>query len=133
MKNWNVNWRRVLFGTAMGVLAMVCTTAAAAALMTTGNVDVVQMPYWAAGILLAMGMVGGLTALLGGGTPVDAALTAAGELVVLFALNGALFGGQMEGIGVTMLALAGGCGAAMLLRLGQGRDVKRRRRPRRKS
>ena len=133
MKNWKVNWRGVLLGTGMGVLSMVCITAAGAAVMANGVVDVELLPHWAAGILLAVGMTGGLTALLGGGTPADAALTAAGELVVLFALNGALYGGQMEGIGVTMLALAGGCGAAVLLRLGQGRGTKRRRRQRRKS
>ena len=133
MKNWKVNWRCVLLGTGMGVLSMVCITAAGAALMANGTVGMELLPHWAAGILVAMGIGGGLTALLGGGTPADAALTAAGELVVLFALNGAVGGGRMEGIGVTMLALGGGCGAAVLLRLGQGRGVKRRRRPRRKS
>lgn len=133
MKNWKVNWRCVLLGTGMGVLSMVCTTAAGAALMANGTVGMEYMPHWAAGILMVMGICGGLTALLGGGTPADAALTAAGELVVLFALNAVFCGGRMEGIGVTMLALCGGCGAAVLLRLGQGRGTKRRRRQRRKS
>lgn len=133
MKKWRVNWRSCLLGTAIGLLAMVCITAAAAAVMGNGTVDVETMPWWAAGILLAMGLTGGLTALLGGGSPADAALTAVGELVVLFGLNGVLCGGKMEGIWVTMLALGGGCGAAVLLRLGQGRGTRRRRGSRRKS
>ena len=51
-----------------------------------------------------------------------------GGIVVLFGLNGVLCGGEMEGVAVTVLALAGGCGAAVLLRLGKGGGRKRRRR-----
>ena len=65
--------------------------------------------------------------MLGGGGTVDAVLAALGELVVLFGLNGLLCGGEMEGVAVTALALTGGCGAAVLLRLGKGNGRKRRR------
>lgn len=133
MKNWKVNWRLSLLGTAMGMLAMICITASAAVLMEKGTVNVELMPYWAAGILVVMGVAGGLTALLGGGSAVDAALTAVGEMAVLIPLNLVFSGGQMERIGVTALALGSGCGAAMLLCAGRGRGSGRRRRPRRKS
>ena len=123
-----VRWRAVVLGAGMGLLAMLCICAAAAAMMAKGNVDPGTMGYWAAGILVAAGLTGGLTALLGGGSPADAALAAVGELVVLIGLNAVLNGGQMEGIAVTTLALAGGCGAAVLLRMGQGSGRKRRRR-----
>ena len=49
-------------------------------------------------------------------------------LVVLLALNGVLCGWKMEGAGVTVLALAGGCGAAMMLSMNRGHRRKRRRR-----
>ena len=125
---WSVRWQAVLLGTGIGIVAMVTACAAAAGLMAGGTVGVESMGLFAAGILVVSGLAGGLTALLGGGTAVDAALVALGELVVLFALNAVLSGGRMEGIGVTVLTLAGGSGAAVLLRLGKGRGRKRRRR-----
>lgn len=130
MKEWKyrVNWRSALLGTGMAMVTVVTATAAAAGIMAKGVVDVAWMGYWAAGILVVSGLLGGLTAVLGGGTALDAALAAAGELVVLVGLNGVLCGGRMEGFGVTALALAGGCGAAVLLRLGGGSGRKRRRR-----
>ena len=57
----------------------------------------------------------------------DGAVTALTELVVLFGLNGVLNGGRVEGAAVTALVLGGGCGAAMLLRLGKGSGRSRRR------
>lgn len=125
-----VQWRAVLLGTCAGAVAMICLCAAAAGLMAKGAVGLDRMGLFAAGILVASSLLGGLTALLGGGGPVDAALTAAGELVVLTALNAGLNGGKMEGIAVTILALAGGCGAALLLRIGKGSRRSRGRRRR---
>ena len=66
---------------------------------------------------LTLCMIGILAAMLGGGEMPDAILAAGGELVVLLGLNGVLCGGEMEGTAVTILALAGGCGAALLLRM----------------
>lgn len=128
-----VRWRSVLLGTGIGVVTMVSACAGAAGLMARGAVEPNAMGLFAAGILVASGLAGGLAALLGGGSPADAALAALGELVVLFGLNAVLNGGKMEGIAVTSLALAGGSGAAVLLRLGKENDRKRRRRRRRKS
>ena len=126
----SVRWGAVLLGTGIGIVTMVSACAGAAGLLAGGNVELESMGLLAAGILVVTGLAGGLTALLGGGGAVDAALVALGELVVLFGLNAVLNGGRMEGIGVTMLALTGGSGAAILLRLGKGSGRKRRRRRR---
>ena len=131
MKGWNISvrWRSVLLGIGVGVLAMLSVCAAAAAMMVRGIVDVETMGLWAAGITVGSGLLGCLSAMLAGGEALDAALVVLGELVVLFGLNGVLCGGEMEGVAVTILALAGGCGAALLLGAGKGRGRRRRRRP----
>lgn len=122
-----IHWRAVLLGLGIGLVTMAALTALGAGLMVRGLVGPEWMGYWAALILLASALLGGLTARLGG-TAADSAVAAAGELVVLMGLNGVLCGGQMEGLVVTALALAGGSGAAMLLGLNRGRGRKRRRR-----
>ena len=96
--------------------------------MVKGAVGLESMGLWAAGITVGTGLLGSLAAMLGGGGPLEAALAALGELVVLFGLNGVLCGGEMEGVAVKMLALAGGCGASVLLRLGKGSGSRHRRR-----
>jgi hypothetical protein len=98
--------------------------------MARGIVETGSMGLFAAGILILSGLAGGMTALLGGGGAADAALAALGELVVLFGLNAVLSGGQMEGIGVAVLALTGGSGAAVLTRMGRGERHRRKRRHR---
>ena len=130
MKEWKYrgNWRSALLGTGVAMVTVVTVTAVAAGMMAKGIVGMEWMGYWAAGILVVSGLLGGLTAQLGGGTAMDAVLAGAGELVVLMGLNGLLWGGQMEGVAVTALALTGGSGAAVLLRLGRGNTRKRRRR-----
>ena len=125
---WTVRWRSVVLGLGVGVLTLASACAAGAGLMARGAVDPEMMGLWAAGITVGMGLLGGLAAMLGGGTAVDAALATLGELVVLFGLNGVLSGGEVEGAAVTVLALTGGCGAALLLRTGQGSGRRRRRR-----
>lgn len=125
-----VRWSAVLLGAGIGIVTMVISCAGAAALMARGIVETGSMGLFAAGILILSGLAGGMTALLGGGSAADAALAALGELVVLFGLNAVLSGGQMEGIGVTVLALAGGSGAAVLTRMGRGERHRRKRRRR---
>ena len=124
----SVRWQAALLGCGVGLLTAVCACAGAAGLMVRGAVGLETMGLWAAGITVGSGLLGSLAAMLGGGSTLDAALAALGELVVLFALNAVLCGGEMEGVAVTALALAGGCGAAVLLRLGKGGGRKRRRR-----
>ena len=126
----SVRWRGVLLGTGMGVLILICGCAAVAGLMANGVVDLCHTGLLAAGILSAAALGGCLTAMLGGGSFADADLTAVGELVVLRVLNLALCDGKMEGIGVTILVLAGGCGAAALLGMGGGRRKPARHRRR---
>ena len=122
-----IQWRSALLGLGIAMVTMAALTALGAGLMVRGLVGPEWMDYWAAGILVISALIGGVAARLGG-TAVDAAIAAAGELVVLLGLNGVLCGGQMEGLAVTALALAGGSGAAMLLGLNRGRGRKRRRR-----
>ena len=122
-----IRWRSALLGLGIAMVTMAALTALGAGLMVRGLVGPEWMGYWAALILMASALVGGLAARLGG-TAVDSAVAALGELVVLMGLNGVLCGGQMEGLAVTALALAGGSGAAMLLGLNRGRGRKRRRR-----
>lgn len=124
-----IEWRAAALGGAAGMMTVVTLCAVGAGLMAKGAVVMDSMAWWSAGILLASGMVCALASRLGGGGEVEAALAAGGELVVLIALNGVLRGGKMEGIGVTVLALAGGCGAAVLLTMNRrGRRKRRRRR-----
>ena len=122
-----IEWRAAALGGAAGMMTVVTVTAIGAGLMAKGAVGLDSMSWWAAGILLLSGAVCALAARLGGGGEVDGALAAGGELVVLTALNGALCGWKMEGIAVTVLTLAGGCGAAMLLTTNRGRHRRRRR------
>ena len=124
----NLNWRAAALGGAAGMMTVVTITAIGAGLMAKGTVGVDSMGWWAAGILLLSGMVCSLASRIGGGGEVEGALAAGGELVVLTALNGALCGWKMEGVAVTILVLAGGCGAAMLLTMNRGRRRKSRRR-----
>ena len=122
-----IHWRAALLGLGISVVVMTALTALGAGLMVRGIVSMEWMSYWAAGILVISSLVGGVAARLGG-SAADSAVAAAGELVVLLGLNGVLCGGQMEGLAVTALALAGGSGAAMLLGVNRGRGRKRRRR-----
>lgn len=124
-----IEWRAAILGAAAGMMTVVTFCAIGAGLMAKGAVGLESMSWWAAGILLVSGMVCALASRLGGGGEVEGAMAAGGELVVLLALNGVLCGWKMEGIAVTLLALAGGCGAAMLLTLNRrGRRKSRRRR-----
>ena len=120
-----IHWRAALLGLGISVVVMTALTALGAGLMVRGIVSMEWMAYWAAGILVISSLVGGVAARLGG-SAADSAVAAAGELVVLLGLNGVLCGGQMEGLAVTALALAGGSGAAMLL--GGNRSGRRKRR-----
>ena len=92
-----IHWRAALLGLGIGLVTMAALTALGAGLMVRGLVGPEWMGYWAALILMASALLGGLTARLGG-TAADSAVAAAGELVVLMGLNGVLCGGQMEGL-----------------------------------
>lgn len=122
-----LSWRAAALGTGIGLLTMICACAAGAALLAGGRVEVERMGLLAVAVLLLAGAAGCLMALLSGGGPLDGAVTALAELVVLFGLNGVLNGGRGEGAAVTALVLGGGCGAAMLLRLGKGSGRSHRR------
>ena len=123
-----VLWCSAALGTAVGILTVLCSCAAGAGMMASGTVDVAHMGLWAACTVVGSALCAGLAAMLAGGGAPEAALAAAGELVVLMALNGVLCGGKMEGFAVTALAIAGGCGGAVLLRLGKGSGRRPRRR-----
>ena len=118
----------LLLGCGVGIVTAVCATAGAAGLMVKGAVGLESMGLWAAGITVGAGLLGSLAAMLGGGGPLEGVLAALGELVVLFGLNGVLCGGEVEGAAVKILALAGGCGAAVLLRMGKRSGSRHRRR-----
>lgn len=126
----SLRWYSALLGTGVGAVVMICACAAGAGMMAKGAADMANMDIWAAGILVGSALCGSLAAMLGGGGPGEAAMAVVGELVVLMALNALLNGGKMEGLGVTVLALAGGSGGAVLLRLGKGNRRNRRRRTR---
>lgn len=126
----SVRWNNALLGTGVGVVTMICACAAGAGMMVRGAADLANMEIWAAGILVGSALCGSLSAMFGGGGPWEGALAGVGEMVVLLALNAVLCGGEMEGFPVTVLALAGGCGGAVLLRIGKGSNRKRRRRMR---
>ena len=123
---WSVNWRATLLGVGIGIVTMSSVCAGAAGLMAGGKVEVESMGLIAAGILAMTGLIGGVGTMLSGGGVVDAILTALGEQVVLFGLNLVLCEGRMEGVGVTLLALTGGSGAAVLLRCRSGNGHRRR-------
>lgn len=115
-----IHWRSVLLGIGTGMLTMVCTAAAAAGMMAKGALNGEYFGIVASFTLVGAALMGSLASQFGGGGLWDGALTALGEMVVLLGLNGALNGGRVEGFAVTALALAGGCGAGLLLTLGRG-------------
>ena len=124
-----IEWRAAVLGAAAGMMTVVTLCAIGAGRMAKGSVGLDSMSWWAAGILLVSGMVCALASRLSGGGEVEGTMAAGGELVVLLALNGVLCGWKMEGIAVTLLALAGGSGAAMLMTVNRrGRRKSRRRR-----
>ena len=123
----NVRWQGVLLGLGVGLVTMAALTALGAWLMVRSITGPEWMDYWAAGVLVTAALVGGLAARMGGSL-LDSALAAFGLLVVLVGLNMVLNGGEMEGFGVTCLALAGGSGAAMLLTVNRGSDRRLRHR-----
>ena len=122
-----IQWRAAALGGAAGMMMVVTVCAIGAGLMVKGVVGLRWMDWWSVGILLSGGMVCTLAARLGGGGEAEGAMAAVGVLVVLSALNGVLCDWKMEGIGVTVLVLAGGCGAAMLLGMNRGHRHKRKR------
>ncbi len=122
-----IEWRAAVLGVAAGMMTVVTVCAVGAGLISKGVVGLAWLDYWSVGILIVSGMICTLVAMLGGGGEVEGAMAAMGVLVVLTALNGVLCGWKMEGIGVTLLALGGGCGAAMLLGMNRGHRRKRRR------
>ena len=124
----NVNWRAAVLGAVAGMMTVVTICAVGAGLMAKGVVGLNSMVWWSVGILIGSGVVCALAARLGGGGEVEGAMAAGGELVVLLVLNGVLCGWKLEGAGVTVLALARGCGAAMLLGMNRSSRRKRRRR-----
>lgn len=123
-----IEWRAAVLGGAAGMMTVVTVTAVGAGMMAKGTAGLDTMRWWAAGILLLSGMVCALAARLGGGGEAEGAAAAGGVLVVLTVLNGVLCGWKMEGAGVTVLALVGGCGAAILLGMNRNRGRRRRRR-----
>lgn len=125
-----IRWRSALLGMGVGVVSMICASAAGAGMMAKGAADMTHMDIWAVGILVGSALCGVLTAMCADGGMWEGVLAALGELVVLLALNAVLNGGEMEGFVVTTLALTGGCGGAMLLCLGKGSGRKRRHRHR---
>ena len=126
----SIRWHSALMGTGVGVVTMICTCAAAAGMMVKGAADMGNMDIWAAGILVGSALCGALAAMLCGGGSWEAVLASLGELVVLIVLNVLLSGGEMEGFAAASLTLAGGCGGAVLLRMGKGSGRKRHRRSR---
>ena len=127
---FSIQWRGALLGTGVAVVTMIYSCAAGAAMMFRGAADMANMDIWCAGTLVGSSLCGALAAMLCGGGPWEGAVAVFGELVVLVTLNAVLSGGQMEGVAYTSLALAGGCGGAVLLRMGRRGGRKRRRRPR---
>ena len=123
-----VRWRPALLGLGMGLIAMTAVTARGAGRMARGVLGTEGMAWWAAGTLTVSALVSGLASLLDGGSAIDVALAAVGVLVVLLVLNLLLCEGQMEGLAVTALALAGGSGAAALLGMNRRRGGGCRRR-----
>ena len=124
-----IEWRAAALGGAMGMMMVVTICAIGAGFMAKGAMGLESIGWWSVGILLGSGMVCALVSRLGGGGEAEGALAAGGELVVLLALNGVLCGWKMEGVGVTVLALVGGCGATKLL-CGNRRPRRKRRRRR---
>ncbi len=122
-----VNIRGVILGTGIGGVWMVVAAAAVAGGMSRGLLGLDGINYWAAVILVTTGAAAALGAMIGGGSRMDGVLAGAGEAVVLLGLNFVLNGGQMEGLPLSLLAIAGGCGGALLLSAGRRRGRGRRK------
>lgn len=102
------------------------------AIVTAKLVDMGTLPeggigYAALGILMLSSAVGALTAVARIKRQRLAVCLGSGLIyyILLLSLTALFFGGQYTGMGVTALAVAGGCGSVILLGMGEGRRRKR--------
>lgn len=123
-----VAWRRVVIGTGVSTVMMLALSGCFAGLISGELVELSWVNYAAVLILIVASFLGAAAALgLSGGIG-DGMMAGAGFLLVLFAINAVLFECELGGLLPALLAVAGGCGAAVLLLGGQGRKPRRHRR-----
>lgn len=127
---WSLpDWRRAAVGTGVSVLFLLGLTAGCAGLMAYQVLDLGWANLAAALILVISALMGALWVFGGGGGVPGVAVTGGAFLLVLLAINAGAFRGDLSGGFVTVLAVAGGCGAGMLIaRKPAGRKRSRRKR-----
>lgn len=124
-RNWmKADWKRGLFGAAVGIVMMLALTGCGAWLLSAGILDVAWMNYLAAGILLVSAFVG-VTA--GGSDTVNGLISAGVFWTVLLAINAVMFDCALPGIWAVLAAVLGGGGAGMLVRIAPRGKRHRRR------
>lgn len=116
-----LEWKRIGFGTAVGMIVLLSLTGLGAWLLERELVGLEWCDYLAALILL----VSSFTAAKASGSSAERwlhpTITGAALWVVLALIHVSVFEGKMEGAGAVALAILGGSGAAILLGGGRRR------------
>lgn len=109
--------KNVVKGLVTGILITLVGTAVMSALIIREMLKESAIGYVSMGILLAASIAAAFVAMKNAERRkgVIAAITGASYAVVLLALNALLYRGGYEGVGVTMLLIAGGSMSAIML------------------
>lgn len=122
-----VNWKRILLGSGGSFVMTLVLVGAFAGLMNQETLGVEWMNYAAVVILVTSGFLGA-AAVTAGGSILETVLAAVLYWVVLLGINALLYQCVLSGIWVTLLAIIGGWGSAILVLGLRSRRPGRRRR-----
>ena len=126
-KQGSSNGAEIAMGVGIGaggsILATLALTALAASLVNRGTVSEESLDMLTAGILVLSGAVGGLVAcgVTGHHRLPVCMLSGAVYYLILLGCNALLFDGVYRAVAVTAVAILGGCGAAALLGIKEGK------------
>ena len=133
-RTWmNPDWRRILYAAVVAVMVMLGLISGFAWMLGAEILDMEWMSLCAAAVILTGGFVGGAVAGGGDRTVLNSTLTGLCLWLMMFCINGAVFGFDIRGPLQCLLLIAGGVGASLLVRNRYSGSYKRRRkkRPRR--
>lgn len=122
----NIGWKKVLFGSCVGMLVMLAIAAGAAWLMQSEMMEEDASDVVSLMMLLCGGLFGSLSSGTGEGRAVRCMLVAVGLMLALLLINLILCDGTVMGAGPGGLALFAGAGAAALIG-GAGKSGRRRK------
>lgn len=123
----DVRWKRIALGSGISFLVTLTLVAVFAGLMDREMMGLEWMGYSAVAILILSGFTG-TAAVMAGGSLLETGLAACLYWVLLLGVNAVLYECVLSGMWVTLLAIAGGWGSAVLLLGLRNRRPRSRRR-----